>query len=221
MQTKRMGVAVLSVAMVFSPVVVVAQMDQGTQNMQPQAQTGPVQNGAQNAANQTGSMQDSGGTGMTPRQMKDKMFLHKAAEGGMAEVELGKLAAQKASADDVKAFGQKMVDDHTALNEDMKPFIDAMGVMVPKRLNKKDKMEYDRLSGMSGADFDNEYLMYMVKDHHADMRDFRSEAASTPDPALKEAVEKGEKVIHEHTMMVTKLAKEKGVVMPAHPPKAN
>ncbi len=63
------------------------------------------------------ALQDSGpNSGDVGQVMQDKMFLRKAAEGGIAEVKLGQLAAKKGSSDDVKAFAQKMVDDHTKLN---------------------------------------------------------------------------------------------------------
>ena len=162
-------------------------------------------------------MQDSGNNANdTSQNMKDKMFLRHAAEGGMAEVKLGQLAAQKASSDDVKAFGQKMVDDHTMLNNEMAPIADSMGVRTPKNLNKQDQAEYDKLSGLSGTDFDTEYLTAMVKDHHKDLREFREQAATTTDPTLKAAVDKGQRVIHEHMMMVDKLAQSKGIAVPAH-----
>jgi putative membrane protein len=134
----------------------------------------------------------------------------------MAEVQLGQLAAQKAESADVKAFGQKMVTDHTALNEQMRLVAEAMGVRTPKHLNKADQAEYDKLNGLFGSDFDTEYLAFMVKDHHQDLREFREEAQNASDPALKEAVAKGEKVIQQHLMMVDKLAKDKGVQVSDH-----
>ena len=83
------------------------------------------------------SMQDSvGSTGDRTDEMKDKMFLRQAAEGGIAEVQFGQLAAQKGGSDDVKAFGQKMVEDHTALNKEIEDVADSAGVMLPKRMNK-------------------------------------------------------------------------------------
>ncbi len=114
--------------------------------------------------------------------MQDKMFLRKAAEGGIAEVKLGQLAAQKGSSDEVKAFGQKMVEDHTKLNTDMAQVADSMGVMLPKTMNKEDQAEYDKLNALSGDAFDTEYLSFMVKDHHKDLHAFRMEAASPTDP---------------------------------------
>jgi putative membrane protein len=161
------------------------------------------------------SMQDSSNNASEVSQaMKDKMFLRKAAEGGMAEVKFGELAVEKGGSDDVKAFGKKMVEDHTMLNNEMAPIADSMGVRVPKMINKDDQAEYDKLSGVSGSDFDTEYLTAMVKAHRKDLREFRMEVPNAQDPALRAAVEKGEKMIHEHLTMVDKLARDKGVSIP-------
>ena len=178
-----------------------------------QTQTNQQQSGTQ-AAGMAGAMTGgSSAADANPQMMKDKMFLRKAAEGGMAEIQLGQLAAQKGSSDDVKQFGQKMVDDHTALNNDMKPFCDSMGVKPPTKLSKKDQMEYDKLNGMSGDAFDKEYLAYMSKDHHNDVKEFKAEEQTAGDPSLKAAVSKGLGVIQQHTMMVDQLAKSKGAMV--------
>ncbi len=172
----------------------------------------------QPGVNQTpmNDIQDSApNSGTSGQMMKDKIFLRKAAEGGMAEVQLGQLASEKASSQEVKDFGAKMVTDHTDLNNEMKPIAESMGVMLPKKLGQKDQAEYDKLNGLSGNDFDTEYLTYMVKDHHDDLREFRMELASTTDPTLKTAVEKGAKVIREHAHMLDSLAKSKGVAVPS------
>jgi len=163
----------------------------------------------------TPSMQDSGpNSGDVGQIMQDKMFLRHAAEGGIAEVKLGQLAADKASSDDVKAFGQKMVDDRTKINNDIDQVADSMGIMLPKAMSKEDQAEYDKLAKLSGNDFDIEYLTYMVKDHHKDLRAFRIEAASPADSTLHDAVVKAEGVIHDHKVMVDKLARAKGVPVP-------
>ena len=181
-------------------------------NYPSQTQTTPS---TQRLPSQNTAMQDSSANaGDVGQTMKDKIFLRKAAAGGVTAVQLGQLAAQKASSDDVKQFGQKMVDDHTRLNSDMAPIADSMGVRLPKSMNQQDQAEYDKLNGLSGDDFDKEYLSFIVKDHHKDLREFRNEAATTQDPTLREAVEKGEKIIHEHMVTVDKLARDKGVPMP-------
>jgi putative membrane protein len=107
-----------------------------------------------------------------------------------------------------------MVDDHTMLDNEMAPIADSMGVRVPKTINKEDQAEYDKLNGLSGSEFDTEYLTQMVKAHRKDLREFRMEAANAQDQTLKDAVEKGEKIIHEHLTMVDKLARDKGIAMP-------
>jgi putative membrane protein len=163
------------------------------------------------------STQDSApNSGDVGQIMEDKMFLRKAAEGGIAEVKLGQLAAQKASGDEVKAFGQKMVDDHTKMNNQMAQVADSLGIMLPKSMNKEDQAEYDKLNGLSGNDFDMEYLSFMVKDHHKDLHEFRIEAASRADQTLHDAVVQAATIIHEHTVMVDKLARAKGIPVPAH-----
>jgi putative membrane protein len=148
------------------------------------------------------------------RAMQDKIFLRKAMEGGLAEIQLGKLAAEKASAEDVKAFGQKMVDDHTQLNNSLAPLAKSRGVAEVKAMNKLDQGEYDKLNGLSGDDFDKEYLTYMMKDHHADLREFRTASAATSDPDLKEAIDKATPVIRDHMLMADKLAHAKGIPLP-------
>jgi putative membrane protein len=179
---------------------------------------GPPTSGSQpDQSQQTRPMQDSSagmGNSDSSQSMKDKMFVRKVAEGGMAEVQFGQLAAEKGSSQDVKDLGQKMVTDHTALNSDMAPIAQSMGVAVPKKLNKQHQADYDKLNGLSGEEFDKAYITAMVKDHHKDLREFQDEATSTTDPALKAAAEKGVKMISEHTMVVDKIAKDKGISMP-------
>jgi putative membrane protein len=207
MKFNQMRIIMLGTVSALSPVVLAAQ--------DPMPST--ASQGNRPTQQQPGSpaMQDSGNNANDMAQnMKDKTFLRHAAEGGMAEVQLGQLAVQKASSDDVKAFGQKMVDDHTMLNNEMAPIADSMGVRAPKGLNKEAQAEYNKLNGLSGTDFDTEYLTAMVRDHHKDLHEFREEAASTTDATLKAAVEKGQSVIREHTMMVDKLAQSKGIAVP-------
>jgi putative membrane protein len=107
------------------------------------------------------------------------------------------------------------------LNLEIAQIADSMGVMLPKSMSKEDQAEYDKLSALSGDDFDIEYLSFMVKDHHKDLHEFRMEAASPTDPTLHNEVVKAQGVIHEHTVMVDKLARAKGIPVPTHGHKPN
>jgi putative membrane protein len=217
----------LSAAVVLSPVALMGQMmdaammQTGSQpGALPGAQVGPASTSMNHAgANPIAANQSDSGAGMgeQARVMKDKMFVRKASEGGMAEVQIGQLAVQKASNNDIKQFAQKMVDDHTALNESMKPIADNLGVSTPRKLNKMDQAEYDRLNALSGDEFDKAYLTAMVQDHRKDLHEFRQEEADATDPQLKEAVTKGEGLIQEHLKMVNGLAKANGVDVPRGP----
>src|SRR6185437_3526113 len=86
----------------------------------------------------------------------DHKFMEKAAQGGMAEVKLGQLAVEKAGADQVKQFGQRMVDDHSKANDKLKQIASNKGVALPTEMDKSTQHEYDKLSKLSGADFDRE-----------------------------------------------------------------
>ncbi len=202
-------IILLGTATAFCPIALFAQTD---------TMPAPTTNTTPNLPSQNRSpVQESTGLSSDPIDaVKDKMFLRNAAAGGLAEVRLGELATQKAGAQDVKDFGQKMVTDHTQLNNEMAPIADSLGVMLPKKLNKEDQAEYDKLNALSGDDFDKEYVSFMVKDHHQDLREFRTEAVSTSDPALKNAADRGAKVIHAHMTMIDKMAREKGIATPGH-----
>lgn len=217
MNFKPVHIILLCGATTLFPMAMFGQAEPGTlpeTSAQPapssQAQPGPGQRQMPPA-----SMQDSiGSSGQTAQATKDKMFVRGAVEGGLAQIQFGQLAAQKGGSDDVKALGRQMVEDHMALNKELADVGDSIGVMLPRHISKEDQAELDKLNGLSGDAFDTEYLTMMVKGHHHDLREFRVEAEGTQDPALRAAVMKGARAIHEHMVKVDQLAKSKGVEVP-------
>jgi len=161
----------------------------------------------------TGIISETGASGadMEAQAMKDRMFLKDASQGGMSEIQMGQLASDKATDPQVKAFGQKMVTDHTVLNNNLKPFADKMGVAPAAALKAEDQAELDKLNGLSGEEFDKEYVAVMMKDHAMDLRDFRKEASSASDPDLRNAVMKGQVVIEHHKHWIDKIGASMGV----------
>jgi putative membrane protein len=115
----------------------------------------------------------------------DKAFAMKAAQGGMAEVQMGKLAADKANDADLKAFGQRMVDDHGKANDQLKAIDQKIGLTPPEGISAKEQAAYDRLSRLSGPVFDKTYVKEMLMDHQEDIREFQKEANSGGNPDLK------------------------------------
>jgi putative membrane protein len=128
----------------------------------------------------------------------DRKFIEKAAQGGMAEVKLGQLATQKASSDQVKQFGQRMVDDHSKANDQLKQVASDKGVTLPTQLDRSTQREYDKLSKLSGAAFDREYMKHMVSDHKKDVSEFKSEANKARDADVKQFASSTLPTLEEH-----------------------
>jgi putative membrane protein len=224
-----MRVAIVAVALALAPSVLFAQADPNAGPGSPIAgpQGGPagmstVQPGIPNsgtAAGNSSSMRDTlGAPGETGQQMVDKQFVRTAAQGNVAEIKLATLALQKGSPN-VKAFAQMIIDDHTAMNKDMGNVADSLGVMLPKKLSKDDQAEYDKLNGLSGKDFDTEYILYTAKAHRQDLHDFRMEAAVASDPDLETEVMKASTTMRNHMQAIAKLATDEGVTLPPRPPR--
>lgn len=136
----------------------------------------------------------------------DASFVKEAARGGLAEVELGQLAAQKASKEEVKKFGQRMVDDHTKANDQLKEVAAQEHIDLPTQIDAKDKAEKARLEKLSGAQFDKAYMDYMVKDHQADVQHFTWESKSGKTPAVKSFAEQTLPTLRDHLKEAEKIA---------------
>jgi putative membrane protein len=152
-------------------------------------------------------------TGSPQQTMQDAAFVHKALEGAAAEVQLGQLAQEKSQSEDVKQFAQRMVQDHTQFGIEMQPVAKQLGVSQPKGLSKKDKQVMAKLQGLSGQQFDEEYIKVMVKDHREDLKDFKTEAEMSQDPNVKQAVQQGVTVITDHLKMIEQIAQAHNVAL--------
>ena len=108
----------------------------------------------------------------------DQAFVQEAAVGGLAEVEMGRLAVQKAKDDRVRQFGQKMIDDHSKANDALKQAASQEGLNVPSAIDEKHKTTMARLDKLSGAQFDAAYSKEMVKDHKEDVKLFEKQASA-------------------------------------------
>lgn len=127
----------------------------------------------------------------------DRNFIMDAARGGMAEVELGRMATQKGASDAVRSFGQRMVDDHGKANEELKTIANSKGVQLASGLDSATRKEQDRLQKLNGADFDREYMKHMVRDHEKDIKAFKS-AAKSSDPDVQAFATKTLPTLEEH-----------------------
>jgi putative membrane protein len=108
----------------------------------------------------------------------DKAFVKNAGQGGLTEVEAGKLAQEKGASQDVKDFGAMMVKDHSQNNSDLAALAKTKGIDAPTALDTKHQAIVDKLSKLSGADFDKAYINDMVKGHKKMLTLMKSEESS-------------------------------------------
>jgi putative membrane protein len=147
------------------------------------------------------------GAALTPTE---KTFITKAAKGNMAEVDLGKLAAEKSNSQQVKDFGQQMVTDHSKANDNLKQIADSNGVQWPNKLTGEPKALYDKLSKLSGPEFDKVYIHAMVQDHQKDAKEYETESGKIKDSQLKSYVDQTLPVIQQHLSHIQSIQESSG-----------
>jgi putative membrane protein len=131
----------------------------------------------------------------------DKKFLATAAQADRNEIALSEVAEKKATDPAVKAFAQKMVKEHTSMSASMKPFAEQWSVNAPAAVDSDHQKELDKLNGLSGKDFDKEYMDQMVSDHSKALDAFTSEAKTAKDAKFRAAVLKGKTQVAAHKNM--------------------
>jgi len=133
----------------------------------------------------TGSTASAASASATPMDPADSDFMMKAAQGGMAEVDMGNMASSKATNADVKKFGDRMVTDHSKANEELKQLAATKGVTLPATVSDDEKKDMDAMTAKEGKDFDKAYMDDMVKDHEKDVAEFEKASKEATDADLK------------------------------------
>jgi putative membrane protein len=141
----------------------------------------------------------------------DATFYKKAAEGGMAEVELGKLAQDKSPTASVKEFGAMMVTDHTAANDKLKAIAAKKNISLPTSPSVGQMATKTKLEVLSGKSFDKSYIKGMVEDHEEDIKEFQTEAASGQDADAKAYATATLPTLKVHLKKIRAIASAQGV----------
>jgi putative membrane protein len=173
-----------------------------------QPTTGSQPGSTGGSASQPGTQSGTSGTTGTTRQSSssqassaDHQFVMEAARGGMAEVELGQLAKDKAQSDAVKQFADRMITDHGKANDELKSLARSKSITLPADLDAMHKSTKDRLSKLSGAEFDRAYMQEMLSDHQKDVSEFQKESQSGSDPEIKAWAAKTLPTLQQHLQM--------------------
>ncbi|HWM24714.1 MAG TPA: DUF4142 domain-containing protein [Chthoniobacterales bacterium] len=141
----------------------------------------------------------------TKASAADTAFIKKAADGGMTEVELGKIAEKNGEKDDVKSFGSHMVKDHGKANDELKSVASKMNLTVPDKVSAEHQAKIDKMSKLSGAAFDAAYAKEMVASHEKTIASFEAAKGKVGNEDLKKFIDDTLPVIKEHLEMAKKM----------------
>jgi putative membrane protein len=114
---------------------------------------------------------------------QDQSFIEDAAKAGMLEVHMGQLALERGMSPEVKAFSQRLINDHTKANEELGSLAAKKGVTLPPD-DAQTAMSMP-IATKNGADFDRQFAQMMISDHQKAIALFEKEASSGTDPELK------------------------------------
>jgi putative membrane protein len=142
----------------------------------------------------------------------DKKFLQQAAQGGLAEVQLGQLAVTKSSNEQVKKFGQRMMRDHSQVNRELVQLATRDGIELPKRPDPKDEALRKRLEKLNGDAFDRAYMQSMVRDHKHDIAEFERESHASQNADVKEFATQTLPQLKSHLQQAQEIAPEAKMV---------
>lgn len=135
----------------------------------------------------------------------DTTFMKHLAQGGMAEVDAGRLAGDKASDPAVKQFGEQMVKDHTQNNDQLKALAQETGVTLPTTVGHENAAEKTKLQAESGSAFDAAYVKGQVQDHQKTVQLLEHEIHHGQDPQVKKFAEDTLTVVNHHLSMAKQL----------------
>lgn len=135
----------------------------------------------------------------------DAKFMMMAATSDMNEIGLSQQALSKSSNEEVKKMAQMMIDDHTKSSEELKPIAQSKNVTLPTEMDAKHKAAMEKMSSMSGMEFDMAYVKMMVKDHEKAVAMMSKEADGGKDAEAKAFAAKTLPVVQMHLDMARKM----------------
>jgi len=138
---------------------------------------------------------------------KDRSFIMQAMNGGMQEIELSKIALQNGASADVKAFAQRMAEEHEKAGKELEMISAKLGAASPKPAGTQNDLK--RLAKLKGAKLDSVYVERMVNGHKGAIALFEKQAKSGRAEELKQFAGKALPVLRDHLKAALALA-EKG-----------
>ncbi len=149
------------------------------------------------------SARTSGARQASPGKLShaERKFIETAAKDGMAEVELARIAKERASNEEVRKFAERMEQDHGKANEELRQLAQQKGVTVPAGPAASEHHEANKLAKLQGDRFDREYMKHMVKDHKKDLKEFEKEAGKAKDADVRAFASRTLPTLQEHMQL--------------------
>ena len=140
----------------------------------------------------------------------DTDFVKKAAKGNLAEIELGRLAVQKATSPEVREFGNRMIRDHSKANQELSTLAASKGVKVPTSISLGEDVSVAHLKMLSGKSFDDAYIKMMVDDHKEDVAAFEKASTGSQDTDVRRFASKILPTLQGHLTKIEKIQSDFG-----------
>jgi putative membrane protein len=184
--------------------------DLAQQNQNSNANQNQNRNANQNAnvvtnKNSNNSNTTAGEVAMSGMSSRDQKFITDKAMSGMMEVELGRWAAQKGTSEEVKAFGRRVVEDHSKVNTELKQLASAKGITLATEMDRKHQSNISKISRLTGEEFDRAFSKMMLKSHEDSVKDFEKVSTSSEDAELKAFASKVLPTLQEHLQLARAL----------------
>jgi putative membrane protein len=140
----------------------------------------------------------------------DKVFVKKAMEANIAEMQMAQLALEKSSDGQIRHFALQMQDDHGKLQDELRQVAGQLNVPVPTEPSKGAAKSMEKMKSLSGDAFDQAYIKEMIKAHKEESKAFKDEARDTTSPQLKEMMTRDDQTIESHLQEIQQISQSKG-----------
>ena len=170
-----------------------------------------MQNGIRATGAVLGAMLALASAGVAQRSTpspQDRRFMMTAAQGNMAEVRMGQMAVKRGASQEVRAFGQHMVTDHTRTGTELTQLARQERVTLPRTLDPAHRAAAQQLARRSGEAFDRAFARQMVQDHRTMVNLFRTESRTGRDPQVCAWATKTLPALQEHLRMAQELQEQ-------------
>ena len=148
--------------------------------------------------------------------VQDKIFIREALTGGLNEMELAKIAMQRASNLDLQLLARRIFDDHKRGNEDLEIIAHNEGIQIPQL--PRDGAMVQRLAGLSGNEFDRTYLQHVIEHHRFDVKRFESTARSARNEDVRNFAGKVLPALQEHLRIAENISEIAGLEVEINEP---